>query len=312
MSKPIKMTLEQINNLRKDFEDALKLIKMGEGKINFSKSFDYINRKATLFFMEKAWLKMVALIREFDKEVAWHGVAKRGADPEKDEYIIYDIMVYPQEVTGATVNTDQVAYATWIMKHEDEVFNNIRMQGHSHVNMSTTPSCVDITHQEKILEQFEEDTFYIFLIWNKRNERTIKIYDMSKNVLFDTSDISVKIIEDDTGIESFIRGAKELVKEKSAYNYSGGKQSYNGYNYPYRGDTPAPTAGGSNKDNKQSNPITPPANFKTGSNSGSNSTKKLKGKRSAKHDRSSKKYNQLSIFGDYSEDPYGDYPGNVS
>lgn len=213
MSKIIKMTSQNLDELRKDFEEALKGVKLSDGKINFTKTFGNIQRKATLYFTELAYLKMLTLVREFDKEVAWHGIAKRH-DTEEDAYIISDILVYPQEVTGATVNTDQEKYQMWLMSHEDDVFNNIRMQGHSHVNMGTTPSTVDTSLYERLLDQLDDTMFYIFLIWNKRNEKTIKIYDLAKNVLFETADVTVSLIEDGTGMEKFLSTAKEMVQDK--------------------------------------------------------------------------------------------------
>lgn len=215
MSRVIKMTSQNLEEIRRDFDEALKGLKMFDGRINFTKTFGTVQRKATLYFTELAYLKMTMLVREFDKEVAWHGIAKRGDDLSKDEYIISDILVYPQEVTGATVNTDQEKYQMWLMNHDDEVFNNIRMQGHSHVNMGTTPSSVDTSLYERILEQLDDDMFYIFLIWNKRNEKTIKIYDLAKNVLFETSDVTVEILNDGTGIEHFLKDAKEMVQNKT-------------------------------------------------------------------------------------------------
>jgi hypothetical protein len=182
MAKIIKITPECMDEIRKDFEDALSSAKLSDGKINFTKTFGNVKRDATVYFTELAWLKMQTLIREFDKEVAWHGLAYRGDDPEKDEYYIKDILVYPQEVAAATVNTDQEKYQMWLMNHEDDVFNNIRMQGHSHVNMGVTPSSVDTSLYDRILEQLDDRMFYIFLIYNKRGEKTYKIYDLAKNV----------------------------------------------------------------------------------------------------------------------------------
>jgi len=226
MAKIIKLTQEYIEQIKADFAHALGDLKLSDGKLTFSKSFDNVKRDATLYFTELAWLKMQTLIREFDKEVGWHGIAKRGDDPEKDEYIISDILVYPQEVTGATVTTDQEKYQMWLMSHEDEVFNSIRMQGHSHVNMSTSPSSVDTSLYERILEQLDDDMFYIFLIYNKKGEKTIKIYDLAKNVLFETSDVTVKILDDGTGIEKFLSDAKDKVKEKTYTYASSGYWSY--------------------------------------------------------------------------------------
>lgn len=220
MSKIIKMTPEHIEECKRDFEEVLRNAKLSDGRISFSKSFSSIDRKARLLFTEIAWLKMQTLIREFNNEVAWHGIAMRGDD---DDYIISDILVYPQEVTGATVTTDQEKYQMWLMSHDDDVFNNIRMQGHSHVNMQVTPSGVDTSLYDRILEQLDDTMFYIFLIYNKRGDKTIKIYDMAKNVMFDTPDVTVAIMDDGTGTEKFLRDAKEMVKTKvyttPAYQY---------------------------------------------------------------------------------------------
>lgn len=238
MSKMIKLTPECLAEIRKDFESNLQGAKIADGKISYTKTFGYINRKATVYFAEVAWLKMQTLIREFDKEVAWHGIAYRGNDKSKDEYYITDILVYPQEVTGATVNTDQEKYEMWLMQHEDEVFNNIRMQGHSHVNMGTTPSSVDTTHQEKILAQLEDDMFYIFMIWNKRGEKTIKIYDLAKNILFDGNDVTVEVQDDGTGMTAFLAEAKKMVQDKKTYTQTTGgsyRGSYGGYYGGYSG-----------------------------------------------------------------------------
>lgn len=214
MSRLIKITPECLDEIRKDFETTLKGAKVADGKISYTKNFGYINRKAVIYFTDLAWLKMQALIREFSTEVAWHGVAYRGEDESKDEYYITDILVYPQEVTGATVNTDQEKYEQWLMQHDDEVFFNIRMQGHSHVNMSTSPSGVDTTHQEKILAQLDDTMFYIFMIWNKRGEKTVKIYDLAKNILFDGQDVSVQVKDDGLGLDAFLSGAKAMVQDR--------------------------------------------------------------------------------------------------
>ena len=229
MAKIIKMTPEIIDEVRRDFENAISSMKLSDGKISFTKSFTSIQRKATVYFTEIAWLKMQSLIREFDKEVAWHGLAFRGEDPEKDEYTITDILVYPQEVTGATVTSDQTKYQEWLMSHDDDVFNNIRMQGHSHVNMATNPSSVDLSLYERILDQLDDSMFYIFLIYNKRGEKTYKIYDMAKNILFETGDVTVKIVDDGSGLTKFLEDAKSKVKDHVYQPAYGGQASQYGY-----------------------------------------------------------------------------------
>lgn len=261
MAKIIKITPDCLAEIRKDFEETLSSAKLSDGKISFSKSFGNIKRDATVFFTHEAWQKMQALIKGFDKEVAWHGIAYRGEEG-KDEYYITDILVYPQEVTGATVNTDQEKYQMWLMNHEDDVFNNIRMQGHSHVNMGVTPSGVDNSLYERILEQLDDEMFYIFLIYNKKGDKTFKIYDLAKNILFETGDVTVKVLDDDADnvdihvdglsdeenealseflveyrtekrMDEFTTLAKEMVKDKvtTPTRYGGGYGGNYGGNY---------------------------------------------------------------------------------
>lgn len=234
MSRLIKMTHEYMQECRRDFEKALQLAKLSDGKLNFTKTFTSGIRKAKVFFTPPAWAKMVILINEFDKEVAWHGVAHRLGEAEGEEaptgpeceYIITDILVYPQEVSAATVEMDTEKYATWLMENiEDERFNAIRMQGHSHVRMSPNPSSVDLNHQEEILQMLGDNDFYIFMIWNKLFASNIKIYDMRENTLFENSDVVVHILDESGDLNEFLANAKSMVKDR-VYSYN----SYRNYN----------------------------------------------------------------------------------
>ena len=226
MSKYIKATPEIEEKIREEFEKAVKGIKMAEGKFSFSVTFMNEKKSAVIYYSPLAWEKQNAILREFGKEVAWHGVARRGDDLEKDEYYVDDIMVYPQSVTAASVEMDTEEYATWLMENaEDERFDNIRMQAHSHVNMGVTPSGVDLNHQEEILAMLGDDDFYIFMIWNKSLDVNTKIYDMKKNILFETGDVMVKV-EGLDYLEEFIDEAKDMVKNRVySYNKSYGFQN---------------------------------------------------------------------------------------
>lgn len=227
MAKIIKMTDEIKEQCRKDFqvelEKALAQARMTDGKLQFTKTFGQIDRKANVYFTELAWMKMTALLREFEKEVAWHATAYR-IPGDKDEYLIKDIMVYPQTVTATTVEMDTELYAKWQMegwKAQDERFDNIRCQMHSHVRMGVTPSPVDLTHQEEILAQLDDDAFYIFMIWNKNLVANIRIFDMQKNVLFETTDVTWGVLDDTIGLGKFVDEAKKIVKDRVYNNYQG-------------------------------------------------------------------------------------------
>ena len=138
--------------------------------ILFEKDFDKIDREATVYFAEDAYIRMLALVDQADKEIAWNGVARR---LDKDSFIIEDILVYPQEVTGATVTVDPEEEFAWRETLSDDQFNNLRFQGHSHVNMGVTPSSTDMELYEDILSQIKGEDFYIFMIWNKKSDTFI-------------------------------------------------------------------------------------------------------------------------------------------
>lgn len=227
MSRLIKMTPEYMDECRAEFEKALSLAKLSDGKLNYTKVFGSGDKKAVVYFTVTAWTKMVLLIKEFDKEVAWHGVAHRMGEVEGEapldtnvkEYVITDIVVYPQTVSAATVEMDTEKYAEWLMKNaDDERFNHLFMQGHSHVNMTPTPSSVDLNHQEEILEMMGEHDFYIFMIWNKSFSSNIKVFDMVENTLYENGDVTVKLLDGDDSLDEFLKEAKSMVENRS-YNY---------------------------------------------------------------------------------------------
>jgi len=211
MSKPIRITDQMKKDAQAEFAALLENLKMSDGAIRYTKAFENKDDACVLWLTPLAYSKTIALVTEFSDEVAWHGLAVRKA---KNEFVIEDIFVYPQEVTGSTVNTDQGRYTKWLYEFDDDSFNKIRMQGHSHCNMGVSPSGVDNGHREKILEQLDADMFYIFMVWNKSLKTHTMIYDMENNILYDDKDVSVKIIGDDS-LDSFLADAQKKVQKKS-------------------------------------------------------------------------------------------------
>lgn len=241
MAKPIKLTEDFIRQTVSEFASTLSGMKMADGKVSYNKNFTYKdNDKAKILFTPVAYAKMISLLMAFESEVAWHGVGKR---VEGSVFLISDILVYPQTVSGATVEMDTEEYALWLMENdEDDRFNHIIMQGHSHVRMGTSPSAVDKTHQEEILAQLSDDMFYIFTIWNKKLEHTTKIYDLSNNVLYEDKDIEYSILDDTCDLDAFIENAKKLVVAKTyttpantGYGYNNCYSGQYGYSGTYNG-----------------------------------------------------------------------------
>jgi hypothetical protein len=210
--KPITITEEMKAKAFEEFAMFLDDLKMTDGKISYSKSFKYNDVTVTLCLTQLAYRKIVALVTSFSDEVAWHGTVSQESN---DMFIIKDIYVYPQEVTGSTVNTDWNHYTEWLYSFEDDVFNTIRMQGHSHVNMGVSPSGVDDNHRAEILKQLDSDMFYIFMIWNKSLKTHTLIYDMSRNVLYENDDIDLKVLDDEV-MDVFLTEANENVQKRKS------------------------------------------------------------------------------------------------
>ena len=82
MAKVIKLSEEMKVDIIKDFAAYMEGIKLMSGTVNFSRAVVSINQKAKIIFKTGAWIKMETLIKNFDKEVAWHGVASRGEGAE--------------------------------------------------------------------------------------------------------------------------------------------------------------------------------------------------------------------------------------
>lgn len=212
MSKRIRLGEAEINNLLSYLKNKLETENLPDGKLDVTYSLSEDTKQtAEVVFEPLAYLKMTALVQHFDTEVAWHGTVTR----EGNVFTIKDVLIYPQEVSGGTVNTDQEEYEKWLYALDDGVFNTLRMQGHSHVRMSTCPSGVDLVHQEGIIEQLEDDDFFIFIIWNKKGENTIKIYDLANNTLYEDKDITLRVEDEFLDYETFITDAVDKVKAKT-------------------------------------------------------------------------------------------------
>jgi len=209
MTRPIIMTAEMKQKAIADFSEMLDGVKMSDGKLSYNRVFKYEDKTATVWLTQNAYRKIVALVTNFSSEVGWHGTVSRSGD---NEFIIEDIFVYPQEVTGSTVNTDQILYTEWLYSLDDDNFNKIRMQGHSHCNMDVSPSGVDDKHRQHILDQLKPEMFYIFMIWNKSLSVYTLVYDMAKNILYEDDDVEVKL-QNDESMDEFLADALEKVKK---------------------------------------------------------------------------------------------------
>jgi hypothetical protein len=189
--KPLRITDEDQNKLIENFKEFLKNTRFQDGTIHYTRSLMDLQGnqpKPTLTFTADAMLKMKNLVATCTEEVGWHGTVERNGM----YFLVTDIILYPQVVTGATTNAKEPEYANWLMEQPDEIFNKIRFQGHSHVNFGVTPSGVDTNFYEKILNQLQDNDYFIFMILNKRDQYSLWIYDYSCNTIFEDKEILLR------------------------------------------------------------------------------------------------------------------------
>lgn len=213
MSRKIKLTEEDINELVNNFKASLTGMRFDSDKITYTADTKLKEqKKIKVFFTPEAYCKMTTLIKGCEKEIAWHGTVEQTED---GNYIITDILMYPQEITGATVTSNDEKYPMWLMQQPDEVFNKIRFQGHSHVNFGATPSATDLTLYNNMLQTLSNEDFYIFMIMNKKAETWIQIYNLAENVIYENNDIEVAVLlNNKTSMEWFGEQCRDNIVER--------------------------------------------------------------------------------------------------
>ena len=209
--KPIILTEEAKTNALEVFKNLLNGLSSGSDlKINITTETLLQGQgieKPIVYVASTAFVKMQTLINSSDKELAWYGTVTKVLN----NYLIEDIYVYPQTVTTATVDADEEKCAKWFMELPDEVINKLRFQGHSHVNMTASPSGRDTDNWLKFANLLRENEFYLLCIGNKKGEYYWNIYDKSINVYFENKDITM-IVVDDLG-NSIAEWAKDSIKK---------------------------------------------------------------------------------------------------
>lgn len=187
MAQRITLTKEDTNKATIAFKQFLTKLKTPSFTFKYDLTQTDIpkDQRPTIEFTDIAFLKIKALVAQAPGEVGWLGTVTRN----NRHFSIHDVMVYPQTVTSATVTTDDKEYMKWSLKQN---INKLRFQAHSHVNMGTSPSGVDNDLYQQYCQQLDNEDFFIFMIFNKKNEFSCILYDKKNNLRYDTKDIDYK------------------------------------------------------------------------------------------------------------------------
>jgi hypothetical protein len=246
--KRLSFTQADMDLMLEEFKKSLATFRSNQEKFTYEKKFSEVAKvdeskvkKPIIYFAMEAWLKMLELVKQCDKEIAWQATVEKRKYKNKEDsedffYYIKNVLVYPQKVTGTFVDVDEVKYAEWSLQLEDEIYNNLRFQGHSHVNMGVSPSGTDLNTYQNFLDQLNKDDFYIFMILNKRSEFNIMVYDYKQDILFENKDCHVDILTSQGSLNKWTEEAMKKVEHKvetrQFHTWDQYEQNYYRYNAP--------------------------------------------------------------------------------
>lgn len=200
--------------------------------------------------------KMQIYVENVAKEVGWLGTAYR---TDKNTILIRDVFLFDQEVHATTTEITPEGltdFATELLLQPDgiDIWNNIKMWGHSHVNMAVGPSGQD----DKQMETFAQGghDWFIRLIANKQGDMKLDLYNYQHGIIFtdlpwsegvdaealhikaQISELHRQLNQRKTDLKSSIEEPikleiKEKVREKTFATAYGAGQGYAGYRgYP--------------------------------------------------------------------------------
>lgn len=145
---------------------------------------------------EVALNKMFVYVAECPDEIGWLGTAT--FDNSENIYTIHDVYLFKQQVHATTTEIKPEGlelFATEILEQPNgiEIWNNIRMWGHSHVNMGLTPSAQDNKQMQEFSQIGQE--WFIRLIANKKGELCVDLFHYEKGLYF--TNVPWEILEEE-------------------------------------------------------------------------------------------------------------------
>lgn len=153
--------------------------------------------------------KMKEYVRQSDLEIGWLGTSRRVGNV----FYIDDVFLFRQEVHATTTEITTEGLNEFAMdllyeENGEEIWNNMKVWGHSHVNMPTTPSGQDDKQIEVFAENAED--FFIRIIANKSGDFRIDLYDFTTGVIYEKLPYEINYGADTEIIESLYRKIAEI------------------------------------------------------------------------------------------------------
>jgi hypothetical protein len=163
----------------------------------------------------EAYRKMRNYVMIHDKEIGWFGTVVN----DGNKYVIADVFLPEQEVNGTYNEIGDKTLIKLASELNSEQISRIKCYGHSHVNMSVSPSGTD---NEQVEELTSGSSWFITVINNKRDNWYVAFNDYARGLQFEFDELPLYIPKD----ESIAQEIKEKVKDKPIQVVSKGYQNY--------------------------------------------------------------------------------------
>ena len=147
-------------------------------------SIEVLEKCAPITIIEKdALAKMKVYVDECDDEIGWLGTANK----EEGFFHITDVMLFEQEVHSTTTEITPEGLSEFgekLLQQENgmDIWNSMKVWGHSHVNMSVSPSGQDNNQMEVFADNGHD--FSIRIIANKKGDMALDLYDYETGVIY--------------------------------------------------------------------------------------------------------------------------------
>lgn len=141
-------------------------------------------RKPCVFISSIALSKMKEYVVNCPDEIGWMGTATRD---DNGNFIIHDTYLFAQDVHATTTEITPAGLASVgeeILSRADgmEIWNSLRMWGHSHVRMAVNPSGQDDLQMNTFVETGHD--WFLRLICNKNGDMKIDLWDYKNALVF--------------------------------------------------------------------------------------------------------------------------------
>lgn len=166
-----------------------------------SKTVTFLDNRYELYILPEARNKMELYCDLSEGEIGWLAFVEKFDD---QGFLITDCALLKQEVHSTTTEITAEGLLEFWNAVAPEKHNQIKLWGHSHVNMSVNPSGQD----DAQMDYFKDgNPWFIRLITNKKREYYIDIYDYANGI---------KVHMDQADLKTYNPSAAELRKSIEA------------------------------------------------------------------------------------------------